>query len=166
MNNENIEKLRKIIIFSDFTNDDVRLNKFSKILKKEKYPANEYIIKEGEIGDKLFILNYGKVKILRNTLDNEEYTVAVLESDDNIFFGELALIDSEKRSASVLADSECEVLSIDRASFIKLCEEDPLLGYKTLLQIAKRISSSLRKMNNDVITLYEALVEEVEGDIS
>jgi CRP/FNR family transcriptional regulator, cyclic AMP receptor protein len=162
---EILEKLKSIVLFSDFTNDEKRLEKCYNIMKKEKFKSCDYIIKEGEFGDVLYILYSGKVRILRNTLSNDEYTVVILDSKDHIFFGEVALIDSDRRSASVVAETDCDALSIDRKSFIKLCEDDPLMGYKIVLQIAKRISGSLRKMNKDVITLFEALVNEVEGGI-
>jgi CRP/FNR family transcriptional regulator, cyclic AMP receptor protein len=160
-----LEKLKSIVLFSDFTNDEKRLEKCQNIMKKEKFKTSDYIIKEGDFGDILYILYSGKVRILRNTLSNDEYTVVILDSKDHIFFGEVALIDSDRRSASVVAETDCEALSIDRKNFIKLCEDDPLMGYKIVLQIAKRISGSLRKMNKDVITLFEALVNEVEGGI-
>ena len=165
MDKDTINKFNKISIFSDFINDLNRLEMFYNAMKVEKYNTGQYIIKEGEIGDKLYILNTGKVEILRKTLNNEEYTVAILDSKDYIFFGEIALIDSDRRSASVKATTDCEVLSIDRESFIKLCENDSLMGYKIILQISKRISGTLRKMNKDVITLFEALVSEVEDGL-
>ena len=161
---EVVEKLKKIALFSDFADDNEKLLKVYKLMKIEKYSSGSSIINEGDMGDKLFILNKGTVKILRNTLNNEKYAVALLSSDDNIFFGELALIDNDKRSATVIAESDCEVLSIHQDQFMKLCEENPLMGFKITLKIAKRLSGTLRKMNKDVIVLFEALVGEVEGD--
>ena len=152
---ENIlEKIKKIDLFKDFFNDEERLLKITGQMNKEKYKAGEEIIIEGELGDKLYILYKGTVRIIKRTLNNEKYTVTLLLSDDNIFFGEVALIDSDKRSATVLAESNCEVFSIERKKYIEICENDPLLGYKITLQIANRIASSLRKMNTDVVTLF------------
>ena len=164
MSKDVLERLKKIDLFNDFKEDEERLKNVSRYMKVEKFSANEDIIKEGEMGDKLYVLNKGTVRILKKTLNNEKYTVTLLVSDANIFFGEVALIDSDKRSATVSAETNCEVYSIDRKSFIDLCENDPLMGYKITFQIAKRISSSLRKMNTDVLTLFEALVTEVAGD--
>lgn len=164
MSKDILERLKKIDLFNDFKEDEERLKNVSRYMKVEKFSANEDIIKEGEMGDKLYVLNKGTVRILKKTLNNEKYTVTLLVSDANIFFGEVALIDSDKRSATVSAETNCEVYSIDRKSFIDLCENDPLMGYKITFQIAKRISSSLRKMNTDVLTLFEALVTEVAGD--
>ncbi len=164
MKDEIIERIKKIDLFTDFSNDTERLKNVADNVRKKKFSSQELIIKEGDIGDKLYILNKGTVRILRRTLSDEKYTVALLNSDDNIFFGEVALIDSDRRSATVIAESDCEVFFIDRKNYIKLCEKDPLMGYKVTLHIAKKISSSLRKMNQDVITLFEALVAEVRGE--
>ena len=164
MSKDILARLKKIDLFNDFKEDEDRLKNVSKYMKVEKFSAGEDIIKEGEMGDKLYVLNKGTVRILKRTLNNEKYTVTLLVSDANIFFGEVALIDSDKRSATVSAETNCEVYSIDRKSFVELCENDPLMGYKITFQIAKRISSSLRKMNMDVLTLFEALVTEVAGD--
>ena len=164
MSKDILERLKKIDLFNDFKEDEERLKNVSKYMKVEKFSAGEDIIQESEMGDKLYVLNKGTVRILKRTLNNEKYTVTLLVSDANIFFGEVALIDSDKRSATVSAETNCEVFSIDRKSFVELCENDPLMGYKITFQIAKRISSSLRKMNMDVLTLFEALVTEVAGD--
>lgn len=159
------ERLKKIALFADFANDEDRLQKVCQYAKREKFAAGDTIIQEGDIGDKLYILNKGTVRILKATLSEEKYTVVLLDSDYNIFFGEVALIDSDKRSATVVAESDCEVFSIDRKSFLDLCDKDPLMGYKIILTIAKKISAALRKMNTDVITLFEALVNEVKGEV-
>ena len=115
------------------------------------------------MGDSLFILTRGNVRILRATLTNDKFAVVNLSADMNIFFGEVALIDSDRRSATVLALTDCSSLELSRETYLKLCENHPYIGYKVTLRIAQRISASLRKVNNDVTTLYQALVEEVEG---
>jgi len=161
---EVFERIKKIDLFTDFLKDEERLAIVCSRFKTEKFKKGQEIIKEGELGDKLYILNKGTVRILKNTVSDEKYTVTLLMSDANIFFGEMALIDSDRRSATVVAESNCEVYSLDRKSFMKLCEKDPLMGYKITLHIAKRLALSLRKMNTDVITLFEALVNEVKGE--
>lgn len=160
---ELIEKLKKLAIFTDFSEDEKRLESILDIMKKEKYSAGENIIVEGDFGNKLYVLINGTVKILKKTLQDEAYTVAILSSDDNIFFGEIAIIDNDKRSATVHAESNCDLLYIDRDNFLEFCEKDPYAGYKITMKIAQRISGAIRKMNKDVLMLYQALVDEVEG---
>jgi voltage-gated potassium channel Kch len=92
-----------------------------------------------------------------------EYTVTTLNSGmGGIYVGELGLIDRDTRSASVIARSDCECLEIKRKKFLKFGNENPLIGLEITRSIAKIISSKLRKANTDVITLFSALVEEID----
>ena len=66
------------------------------------------------MGDELFILLEGAVDILKKTMAGDDYVVTSLKAEYNIFIGELALIDDDKRSASVVATENSEVLVIGR----------------------------------------------------
>ena len=65
---------------------------------------------------------------------------------------------------SVIAVENCKTLCIDGESFKSLCDRIPLLGYRVIYKIAKRIALSLRKSNRDFMVLYEALLDEVHGE--
>ena len=83
------------------------------------------------------------VLVIRNTAGNEQFAVVNLSSEQNVFFGEVALIDSDRRSASVVALENCRTLCLDGGTFKALCEEEPLLGYRATYRIARRLASSL-----------------------
>jgi len=157
------ERIQKIKLFEDFASDPDALEKILEIGSISNTKKGEKIIEEGEVGDLLYILLSGSVRIQKTTLQNKPYTVAYVREEDNVYFGELALIDNDKRSATVVAESDCTFFCINRKHFLQFCEKNPYLGYKITMQIARKISASLRKMNQDVITLFEALVSEVEG---
>ena len=161
--NEIREKLKQISLFQGISDSKERLEKIVSKLKEKKVKAGDLIVKEGDIGDEVYIIKQGSVRVLKNTLENDTYTVITLSSNENIFFGELALVDNDTRSASVMAETECDLLVFSRDSFNKLAEEDPYLGFKITHSIAKIIATRLRKANKDIITLFEALVNEVEG---
>lgn len=101
------------------------------------------------------------MRILRNTLEKEEFALVNLNADQNIFFGEIALIDKDKRSATVMALTDCETLNLTRTNYFALCEEDTYIGFKITFQIALRLGASLRKSSHDMITMYQALFEEI-----
>jgi CRP/FNR family transcriptional regulator, cyclic AMP receptor protein len=159
-----IDRLKQIALFSEFAGDSSKIEKIASMMKKKQVRAGEIIIREGDEGDTLFIILNGSVRIQKTTLQNEPYTVVILKESHNVYFGELALIDNDRRSATVVAESDCELLSLSRKDFSTLCEEDFELGFRVVMQIARKLSGSLRKMNQDVITLFEALVAEVEGE--
>ncbi len=156
-----IERIRKIAIFSDFKNDEERLGRIAAKLKTKRHEAGSAIIVEGEEGDTLFVLNSGRVRILRNTLSGESFALVNLDADANVYFGEIALIDSDRRSATVMDLTACETLTLSRKDYLELCEEDPVIGYRLTFQLALKLGSALRKSNRDMITMYQALVEEI-----
>ncbi|MBN1898984.1 MAG: cyclic nucleotide-binding domain-containing protein [Spirochaetes bacterium] len=162
---EIIKTLKEVPIFKPFSNKPEELLRIASIMDLKKAKKGEYIIKEGNEGDTLFILKSGAVNILKKTLEKEEYTVVRLEStkDSVLFFGELALLDNDRRSASVMADTDLELLTINRSNFIKLGNKYPHLGLLITREISKILASRLRKTNTDIITLFEALVQEVSG---
>ncbi len=164
---ELLERLRKIEIFSDFAdktkkNDEI-LNEICSIMSLETFEAGSVIINEGDYGDSLHILAEGSVQVMRNTLQNERFAVVNLNAEFNVFFGEMALINHSQRSASVVALTPCKTFMISGSSYLELCERVPYFGYKSLYRIGSRLVASLQRANNDVITLYQALVSEVDN---
>ena len=83
-------------------------------IKMEKYQKNSYIIREGEQGDKFFILDEGEAVA---TKENMNFKKMYYKGD---YFGELALLRNAPRAASVMAITDCKVLSLDRPAFKRL----------------------------------------------
>lgn len=165
---ELIEKLSKLEIFSDLdinSAEHVRLLKrVCEILLPTSFNAGDIIIKEGDIGNSLFILYEGTVQVRRMTPNNEQFAVANLTAAQNVFFGEVALVDKDTRSASVYAMTKCSALKLDGDKFKALCDEEPVLGYNVMYRISRRIASALRRSNKDLMVIYEALIDEVHGE--
>ncbi len=160
-NSEIIKKLANISIFKLFKEKPDELNKIADIIEPVFFKKEERIIKEGDEGDCLYILKSGNVIITKKTLEDDEYTIVTLSGEMNVFFGELALLDEDKRSASITALTDCEVWAIKRKDFLQLGEKESYLCLIITREIAKILATRLRKTNVDVITLFEALVDEV-----
>ncbi len=164
---ELLEKIARLEIFSDFDPADCThreiLKKVAAILEEQHFSTGDAIITEGEEGDSLYILYEGTVQVKRKTPRNEQFAVVNLSADQNVFFGEVALVDRDTRSASVIALSDGKVLHLDGKAFKTLCDAEPVLGYNVMYRIARRIAASLRHSNKDLMTLYTALLNEVEG---
>jgi CRP-like cAMP-binding protein len=156
-----IEKLRKIKIFQPVKDDEERLTKLARIFTWQQCKAGVEVISEGIEDDTAYILYSGQVRIDKRTPDQEPYTIVALGDDEHVFFGELALMDKEVRSASVTAKTDCEFLVMHRDDFIQLGEEDPRLGLLVTRAIAKELTKKLRQANQDMVLLFEALVEQV-----
>lgn len=86
------------------------------MLLKEFYPANSYIIREGDQGNKFYIIQAGHVKITKNKSNDKEEELMILEKGD--YFGEKALYDNSKsfRQANAIAMSPgVECYTIEKA---------------------------------------------------
>ena len=162
-----IERLQRVPLFNGIKDDEKRMADLAKIVSLRQCAAGDQVITEGEQGDELFVLNKGTVNVQKRTLDNDLYTIVTLSHDEDVFFGELALMDEEVRSASVTAQTNCEFIVINRNDFNLLGEQDPLLGLLVTRALGQALSKKLRKTNEDLIVLFEALVGEVaeEGNL-
>ncbi len=162
-----LPKLAGIPLFEDFdpaTADGRRiLMQVYENISLKKFKKGQVIIREGATGDEFYILNSGSVHISRNTPDGDPIALADLNDKMNIFFGETALISDDTRNATVLALTDCSCLVLSSIKFHELCEKEPLLGYRVLLVLARRMSSTIRDANRDKAMLYQALFNEIAG---
>ncbi len=98
--------------------------------KKPRYerhvPKGEMIFKEGDIGEEMYFIRKGKVKISKGE-EAHEKVLAILKDGD--FFGEMALIDGSPRSATATAIEDTDLLIIDKDSFTAKINENPLIAY-------------------------------------
>lgn len=162
---EIFSKLKEVQLFKVYADREDVIKKIAEMCSHEKFKQGAAIINEGSFGDELYIILKGEIEIVKQTLQNEKYTVTTLSAAmGGIYVGELALIDNDRRSASVLAKTDCECLVVKRDRFIKFGDENPEIGLNITRAIASQLSSKLRKTGSDVITLFSALVEEIAGN--
>jgi len=110
------------------------------------YPNGEYIVREGETGDCMYVIQQGKVEIVKQE-DDHLVQLRVLHEGD--VFGEMAIFEKEVRSASVRAVGEARVLTIEKRTFLRRVKEDPTLAFNILRVMSQRI----RDLNADVFRL-------------
>ncbi len=159
---ENIlTKLKAISLFKNIKDRPEVLDFILETLESREVKKDEKIIGEGEAGDEMFILLEGEIEISKFTLEKESFTVAKLKDSMNIFFGELALVDEEKRSASVFAITDCKLLLLNRKRFLELGKKHNDIGFHLMMEIAGILSKRLRKANDDTVILFETLVHEL-----
>ena len=158
-----LDKLRQISLFEDVKNDKEAIKRIAGYFEELKKSAGEEVIKEGEEqGDSLYVIKKGRVEVLKTTLRNEQYTVFKMSESRNDFFGEIGLLDPDKRSATVRCIDDCEFYILNRKNFESFGNEFPRSGLAVTRQLSRIVCRRLRKANSDVITLFGALVNEVE----
>lgn len=159
---ELLEKLKKIPFLKEIKENDDYMTRLLGIIKIRRYQAGKYVIREGEIGSELFIVYKGGVEIRKRTRAGDDYTVITLKPEDNAFFGEMALIDDDKRSATVLTLENSIFLVISKEDFITLGNQFPAVGLPITRAISRILAGRLRKTTQDMLTLFDALVNEIK----
>lgn len=137
------------------------IDSLSSMCRVQKVPKGRAIVEEDSLGESMFVLMRGRVRVEKKTPADDRYTVTFLSHERGDFFGELGLLDSDRRSATVTAETECEVIVIERDRFIQFGDANPVAGLSVTRRIASNLASRLRRANDDVITLFAALVHEV-----
>jgi CRP/FNR family cyclic AMP-dependent transcriptional regulator len=134
--------LQDIPIFKDLSGGGIR--EIERIVHVRKYETGEFVFQQGDVGAGLFVIAKGSVNILLDDT-SETAPLATLEKSD--FFGELSLLDNERRSASARAAEPSVLIGFFRPDLLDLVERNPVLGSKVLLNIAKVIGERLRSAN-------------------
>lgn len=130
--------------FSELTPEQMQI--VARYWRVKKYPKGTTIFKENDEPDFLYYVLEGKLEVLKtiknDTTKTQEVKVAELHKDH--LLGELAIIESTKRSATVVTKSPTLLLMIQAKHFHLLVKSRPEIGVILMKQVAKLISSQLR----------------------
>lgn len=142
-----IDNLRRVEIFAGLT--DVELLKVADLCKALRVPAGKPIFNEGDEGSELYIIHDGSVRVMINTRAPDGTvtlsTINMLYSGQ--CFGEMTLLYSALRSATVVAVDPTTLIVIREPDFRTLCEENPRIGYCVIRNIAQDLAYKLRSSN-------------------
>jgi CRP/FNR family transcriptional regulator len=128
-----------------------------------KYPDNVMLFSEAELGDELFIIQEGRVKITK--IMEDEVLLAVLKAGD--IFGEMALLDNKPRSASAISYGEVAVIAVNKSNFEGLVQAQPQLATRLIQLLSERIWTAYRQLENLLIKskigrIYDMLLIQIE----
>lgn len=133
-------------LFEGLTKDEIQT--VTRLLKPRLYDANEAIIKVGDAAQELFILVSGRVSVLVGAEGGVKRRLATFSP--GMIFGEVALIDSAPRSATILADSAVDCVLLSLADFERLGETHPTIKIKLLENLSRGLCRKLRKANREL----------------
>ena len=143
---DTLELLRQVAIFKDL--DDGELARVAEVCRNQEFQSGEYIFREGEPGNRLFIIVEGGVRISREIPGAGEEALAVLKR--GALFGELAVFDKGDRSTDAISHGGTTALTISRSEFEMLLEFNRELAYKVLWAVVRMLSSRLRSTNDSL----------------
>ncbi len=138
--------LKNITIFSKLT--PYERTKIAKYFRRMEYLPGEKIVNEGDPGDGMFVIKSGAVKIAKRLTKKEEKTLTNLVDGD--CFGEMALLDRARRSASVYAISKVVMFELYRASLLEMLDKESKIGVKVLYDLARILVERIRESGDKI----------------
>ena len=161
-NDKIIDFLKDVFIFKDLSRDDIKV--FLSICQPVSFKQGETIVREGDEGTSMFIILEGTVEVsksltlkVKGSLTEDEKILTRISADDHAFFGEVVLFEKPVRTASIVALTDCSFLRVERNDFHNFAEENPLIGYRLVRNIAEALCRRFRKADEDTIKLTTAL---------
>ena len=130
-----LEALQKAALFREFTETGLKI--FAAIALEKEVPAGSPLFVENMVGESLFIVKSGTVRITQKTGDGEK---ALGTAGPGDHLGELALLAKGVRLVSAVAETACEVLEITQRDFTKLGPQKPQACLKLALAIAQDLA--------------------------
>ena len=157
--------LKTVPLFSGLADRD--LNRIVDLMVTKRYRKHNLIFFEDDLGQNLFIIKRGRVKISRIDESGGEVIFAILGEGE--FFGELSIIDGQTRSATVTSLEDVELLVLRRGDFLDLLTQYPQISIALLRELASRIrksdtqikSLSLKDARGRVATTLIRLAEDI-----
>ncbi|MEK6769521.1 MAG: Crp/Fnr family transcriptional regulator [Gemmatimonadota bacterium] len=139
--------MQRVPLFTDL--NEAELARFAEVTREREYPKNSVILFEDDPGDALYIVSTGQVKVVLIGEDGREVILSVLGDGD--FFGEMAIIDDEPRSAHVIAMKDSHLLVLRREAFQAQLEQNPKIALKLLRVLVQRLRRADEKIGGLVL---------------
>ena len=143
---DTIALLKNVHIFKDL--DDAEIGEIAEVCREEKFVSGEYIFREGESGNRLYLIVEGEVRISRDVPGSGEEALAIPKP--GALFGEMAVFDRSERSTHAISNGGTTVLTITRPDFEMLLDFNREMAYKVLWSVTRLLSGRLRQTNDSL----------------
>ncbi len=142
-----VDVLKSVPLFSQVPEEDVRA--FASLTRERTYPKGSVILFEDDPGDALYLVAGGQVKVVLIGEDGREVILSVL--GEGSFFGEMALIDDQPRSAHVIAMENSRLLLLRRDDFQARLLQSPAVAISLLAELSGRLRLADEKIGSLVL---------------
>jgi len=142
--------IRKAPLFSAL--DDEAAHELRQSMVALKLSKGQVLFKEGQDGDRLYVVVHGKIKLGTTSTDGRENLLSILGPGE--MFGELSLFDPEPRTSTATAVTDARLVSLAHEAVIGLVTTNP----QTSLELLRRLAQRLRKSNEILADLVFAVV--------
>ncbi|HEU4570255.1 MAG TPA: Crp/Fnr family transcriptional regulator [Gemmatimonadales bacterium] len=149
--------LQKVPLFAGLPEGEVL--GFAELMRERSYPKGSVILFEDDPGDALYVVTSGQVKVVLIGEDGREVILSVLS--EGSFFGEMALLDDEPRSAHVIAMTDSVVLALRRDDFRNRLRASPEVGIALLRELSRRLRRADEQIGSLVLLDVNGRVAEL-----
>jgi CRP/FNR family transcriptional regulator, cyclic AMP receptor protein len=139
------ELFRSVPIFSELKDEDIA--RLAEVAVRRRYPKDTVVFFEKDEADTFFVIESGRIKVTILGDDGREIILSILSPGD--FFGEIALLDDDPRSATAIAIEDTELLCLARADFQSVMEQNVSIT----LGLIKVLTARLRRANHQISTI-------------
>jgi len=136
--------LKSVEIFSGLSDTELAALEESSI--RRSYPKNTVIINENDVADSLYVIESGKVKVYCSDKNGKEFIMNTLGGGD--YFGELALLDDDRRSASVRTMEKADFCIIYKQDFNQVLDLHPNIAKTLIRNITRRVRALTEKVKS------------------
>ena len=154
--------LLKVPLFSQL--EPAELERVTEISRERTYPKNSVILFEDDPGDALYVVAEGQVKVVLIGEDGREVILSVLGEGE--FFGKMALIDDEPRSAHVIAMEDSTLLVLRREDFQGILKQTPSIALALLRELSRRLRRVDEKVGSLVLLDVNGRVAQLLLDLA
>jgi CRP/FNR family transcriptional regulator, cyclic AMP receptor protein len=138
-----VELLRRVPLFSELSTGE--LERVAQVGVPRSFPRETRIFHEGDPGDACYIVREGSARVTREHPDGRAITLATL--GPGAIFGELAMLDGERRSASVETTEDTELVALPASDMRKLIREHPEMAEKLVVALTRRLREANERIS-------------------
>ena len=116
------------------------LRELARFARSESFAPGEEIVRMGEAGSTLYVIRSGRVNVVREQASGNSVVLAMFGPGE--FFGELSIVDGERRSASVIAVEPTETVALGRFDVVRVVTHNPQVGLSLLKSLSARLRAT------------------------
>jgi len=137
-----LEVLDEVEVLSPLSAEEKR--QLAEGMRVHRYALGEHIVHQGEEGDCFFVLTSGRVEV--SATDEGGFSTVLAQLGEGDFFGEMSLLTGERRSATVRALEDTEVIVVDKANFSQVITKNPSIAESLSEILEQRLAENAAKM--------------------
>src|SRR5947207_10863412 len=154
---ETVALLARVPVFADLDPGD--LQRVAEVAVPRSFEAEHVVFREGDDSDTCYIVRSGHARAVRSHSDGRTITLASFGPGD--IFGELAMFDDERRSATVEAADRMDAVAVLGADMRRLLQEHPELAAKLVISLANRLRAANERLASQSFQTVQSRVANV-----